>query len=486
MAYFIKNNTKLYYDYFSSNENREVVVLIHGLGLNSTVWGELTPLLTKEYDIVCYDVRGHGKSERGTEELSWELLVKDLLDLLNSLKIDNFHIVSNGIGSYIGLQLSLSGSKRLQTLTLISSSVYFPKEIAERMAQVRRNLTQNQSMAALSRHMVDNIYYKADPAGIKLLLDAFQKVSIEVYFEYVNISIPNYALEKAQQIYTPTLALAGEYDRTFTPNLIYLSTQSLQSHRYLIVPNASNQAHMDAPTIVNEWICDFIRDFNLGVFNREKHVTNEWFFEIQNTVQKIIDIGYQEVEMKAPHLEINLLNGFEVFWNGREIEGKWNQRYAKRLLAYLVVHRKVTREQLYDEFWGDLDINRARNQLRVSLHHLKNLFQICEVNPLDIDREQITLSRNVVSDLYKFLDLVNVAFKEVRMEKKIAHIQEIMNQLPQPIFKGFYDNWIISLREKIEDHITELLEILIVYYQKDNQMDKISYYTSLKEEYEYG
>ena len=45
-----------------NNLSKDYLVLVHGLGLNLDVWTWQIPLL-KSYNIILYDLRGHGESD---------------------------------------------------------------------------------------------------------------------------------------------------------------------------------------------------------------------------------------------------------------------------------------------------------------------------------------------------------------------------------------------------------------------------------------
>src|SRR5699024_10075390 len=97
---------------------------------------------------------------------------------------------------------------------------------------------------------------------------------------------------------------------------------------------------------------------------------------------------------------------------------KWNQRKAKPLLCYLVLQRTTTRDQLCDIFWPDIDIQKAKNQLRVSINHLKHLLTVSRSNKEDfsflkVDRQHISLRGHIDSDLINYLQLM----KEARMSE---------------------------------------------------------------------
>jgi len=83
----------------------EPVVLIHGLRSSATVnWSlpGISSLLSQKHRVIAFDVRGHGQSDKPTEEDAYrEELVEDVLRLLDDLKIEKAHIVGYSMGGII-------------------------------------------------------------------------------------------------------------------------------------------------------------------------------------------------------------------------------------------------------------------------------------------------------------------------------------------------------------------------------------------------
>ena len=58
--------------------NGECLVLIHGAGHNLNGWYFQVPACSKRYQVLTYDVRGHGETELGELEGSQETWADDL------------------------------------------------------------------------------------------------------------------------------------------------------------------------------------------------------------------------------------------------------------------------------------------------------------------------------------------------------------------------------------------------------------------------
>jgi pimeloyl-ACP methyl ester carboxylesterase len=106
------------------------VVFIHGLGMDnlSSLYYTLgNPLAYTGADVVLYDLRGHGYSERPRTGYSVNDSVADLAALLSTLGIDGpVHLVGNSYGGTVALSFAMAYPARVTSMVLIEAHVPLP------------------------------------------------------------------------------------------------------------------------------------------------------------------------------------------------------------------------------------------------------------------------------------------------------------------------------------------------------------------------
>lgn len=102
---------------------RPTVVFIHGLvmdNLSSFYYTLANPCAAGGADVMLYDLRGHGRSERPALGYALEDSVEDLVGLLFTLGIDGpIHIVGNSYGGTVALAYAIAYPERVASLILI-------------------------------------------------------------------------------------------------------------------------------------------------------------------------------------------------------------------------------------------------------------------------------------------------------------------------------------------------------------------------------
>ena len=102
------------------------VVLIHGFtGSYARHWespGVMQALETAGYRVIAMDCRGHGQSGKPLDPAQYGFeMVRDVLRLLDHLKIDRAHVVGYSLGGAIATQLLVGHPARLRTVTVLGA-----------------------------------------------------------------------------------------------------------------------------------------------------------------------------------------------------------------------------------------------------------------------------------------------------------------------------------------------------------------------------
>jgi pimeloyl-ACP methyl ester carboxylesterase len=122
----------------------KTVVLLHGLiidDLSSYYFTLANPLSAAGHDVIMYDLRGHGHSDRPPTGYSIEDSVTDLDELLTALSVEHpVHLVGNSYGGAIAMEMALKHPHRVADITLIEG-LYADEGFGEEMAETLGILT---------------------------------------------------------------------------------------------------------------------------------------------------------------------------------------------------------------------------------------------------------------------------------------------------------------------------------------------------------
>lgn len=98
----------------------DTIVLLHGWGMHSGVWDGFAEALSSQYQVVCIDLPGHGRS-RGDCALTLDAVVAAVLGQVQGA----VHWIGWSLGGSVLLQLVKRAPERVKSFVLLSASPAF-------------------------------------------------------------------------------------------------------------------------------------------------------------------------------------------------------------------------------------------------------------------------------------------------------------------------------------------------------------------------
>lgn len=184
-----------------------VVVMLHGMvidNLASFYFSLGNALADAGCEVVCYDLRGHGKSERTPSGYGIATAMGDLSALLDELAIDRpVHLVGNSYGATLGLTYGVEFPERVASLTLIEP----PFRIEGLGEEMARSLTQ--VLAAISDEEVEEwLTYSAGRAVGRIMRSAQSLLRDTTIAEDMLATEP-FSPDRLRALPVPVLAVYG-------------------------------------------------------------------------------------------------------------------------------------------------------------------------------------------------------------------------------------------------------------------------------------
>lgn len=110
------NSVDLHYQCLGEGEP---VILVHGLAANLAFWYPgIASTLAKDFQVVVFDLRGHGRSSIPSSGYTRHHLVEDLQGLLSHLNITRAHLIGHSLGARTVTCFASTYPERVATLTI--------------------------------------------------------------------------------------------------------------------------------------------------------------------------------------------------------------------------------------------------------------------------------------------------------------------------------------------------------------------------------
>lgn len=110
------------------------VLCIHGLTANHTCFARFSEILSPEYRLISYDLRGRGDSDKPVQGYSLQTHRQDLHGLLDHYRLNKAILMGHSLGAHIGLAFAVQAPRRVSKLILVDGGIDVRAEILDSLA----------------------------------------------------------------------------------------------------------------------------------------------------------------------------------------------------------------------------------------------------------------------------------------------------------------------------------------------------------------
>ena len=103
-----------------------VLLLIHGIGDDSSTWGPLLDDLARDHTVLAPDLLGHGGSDKPRGDYSVAAYANGMRDLLGVLDVDRATLVGHSLGGGVAMQFAYQYPERTERIVLIGAGGVCP------------------------------------------------------------------------------------------------------------------------------------------------------------------------------------------------------------------------------------------------------------------------------------------------------------------------------------------------------------------------
>jgi pimeloyl-ACP methyl ester carboxylesterase len=206
--------------YFRSGGARPPLVLVHGLTDHSLYFTRVAEVLARDWDVVAYDARGHGRSSRITTTFDEDTRVADLVSVVDALDLDRPALVGHSMGGGT-ISLALATHPDLSRGAVLEDPAWWQPPEAERprweawreryFADWRASLAELQQQPraeALAQRAADEPTWSAVDVGTSL--DGRYAVQLDALGHFARSQVPWRPM--VARFACPTLVLIGDDD----------------------------------------------------------------------------------------------------------------------------------------------------------------------------------------------------------------------------------------------------------------------------------
>ncbi|HEV8257547.1 MAG TPA: 3-oxoadipate enol-lactonase [Casimicrobiaceae bacterium] len=211
-----------------------VLVLSNSLGTDLSMWDAQMPALTTRFRVLRYDTRGHGASAVTPGPYTIGELGRDVLRLLDALKIRRAHFCGLSMGGMIGMWLGVHAPDRIGRMVLANTApkIGTPEMWNQRIDNVRKG-----GMAAIVDTLLERWFTAAfrarAPEAVARVSAMLTATPAEGYCACCVAVRDMDQRDAIAGIRHPTLVIAGTHDAVTPPAEGRATAERIRGARYV-------------------------------------------------------------------------------------------------------------------------------------------------------------------------------------------------------------------------------------------------------------
>ncbi|QYR20905.1 alpha/beta hydrolase [Paenibacillus sp. sptzw28] len=238
------------------------VVFIHPPLLTGANFNYQHAELSYDFQVVTFDIRGHGRSAESDIPVTYELIAEDLIQLLDHLQIDKAFVCGYSTGGSIALEALLAYPDRLYGGILISAMSEASDIVLRTRIRLAMGFSRSKSLSLML--MLGIAWGNADSLRtFRNLLRGAASGNIRNIHQYYSYSLGYSCTNQLSRIKAPILLLYGEKDKRFK-RYRQLLQRTLRNFEVLTLNNKSHQlptkAAYDMNNAIRYWIHDVFEE----------------------------------------------------------------------------------------------------------------------------------------------------------------------------------------------------------------------------------
>jgi 3-oxoadipate enol-lactonase len=261
----INTHTVRYTD--EGDKDAPALLFIHGFPFNKHMWAGQVDAFKENFRVVAYDVRGHGGSDLGHIDLSLDLFVMDLINLMDALQLEKVLLCGLSMGGYIALHALEQYPNRFQALILCDTQCMAdsPESREKRMKAIES--IQANGVALYAKASIINLFAEESFQTKQKEISAIQKIIEQTPAETLcqtlrALSQRKETCTRLTEIKIPVLILVGREDKITPPAVAKLLQEKIEHSTMVIIEHAGHLTNLENPSDFNYHLKQFVHPFS--------------------------------------------------------------------------------------------------------------------------------------------------------------------------------------------------------------------------------
>ena len=236
-----------------------VLMLSNSLGTNLHMWDDQAAEFAKHSRLVRYDRRGHGKSGAPKGPYSFDRFGRDIVAIIDALKIKKMNWCGLSMGGMDGQWLGAHAPDRVEKLILANTNFYYADKApwADRIKFVQEKGLAELVGPNMERWFTAGFRERA-PQAIARMREMFVATNPAGYVACVEAIRDMDFRASNPKVTTPTLVIVGKQDPATPPSAGEAIAQQIKGAK-LVALDAAHISNVEQPKAFTDAVLNFLQ-----------------------------------------------------------------------------------------------------------------------------------------------------------------------------------------------------------------------------------
>jgi 3-oxoadipate enol-lactonase len=226
------------------------IALIHSLGVDRSMWDGVVGAMKEHAEILTYDCRGHGRSERRAMPYSVQLFARDLAELMDHAGWPSAVIAGCSMGGCVAQAFAALYPARAAALGLISTTSWYGAK-APALWHERAEIARTQGLRALLDSQLERwfgeAFRKVETDAARALVESLLANDVHCYAAACEMLGSADLRPYLSAISVPTTVIAGKEDLPEPLKMARALHETIAKSKLVYIPKSRHLTPVERP-----------------------------------------------------------------------------------------------------------------------------------------------------------------------------------------------------------------------------------------------
>jgi 3-oxoadipate enol-lactonase len=238
------------------------LALIHSLALDRSVWDGVVGIIGQEAELLTYDCRGHGRSDRRATAFTADLFARDLGELLHHVGWQSAAVGGCSMGGCVAMAFAGVHPERVTGLALIDTTAWYGPD-GPKQFRARAEAARTDGMTGLVEFQVARWFSAAfvgrHPDVMTRVIRIFVANDFDCYAQSCALLGDADLRRHLPTFRMPVSIVVGEEDQATPPAMAHELHSAIPQSTLTVIPAAKHLTPIECPDRISAALLGVLR-----------------------------------------------------------------------------------------------------------------------------------------------------------------------------------------------------------------------------------